>query len=75
MSFRNVIDALLIASATTTVCLAAETAGRSFATPEDAVVALIAAMRADDETAMRRVLGPDSEALIHSGDEVSVNAD
>jgi len=44
---------------------------RSFATPEDAAAALVKAMRANDETAMRDVLGPGSDALVRSGDKVS----
>jgi hypothetical protein len=49
--------------------MAAEVVARSFATPEAAVAALVAAIRADDEKAMRNVLGPGSETLIHSGDQ------
>jgi Protein of unknown function (DUF2950) len=46
-------------------------AARSFATPEEAAAALVAAMRADDEKAVRTALGPGSDALAHSGDRVA----
>jgi hypothetical protein len=42
-----------------------------FATPDLAVAALVAAARANDEAALRRVLGPGSEGLIDSGDDVA----
>ena len=42
-----------------------------FATPEEAVVALIAAARADKVAALHDVLGPGSDALLYSGDPVS----
>jgi hypothetical protein len=71
MSARILISVLLIVFATTTVCLAVETPRRSFATPAEAVSALVAAMRTGDAAAIHRVLGPGSEALIHSGDEVA----
>jgi hypothetical protein len=43
----------------------------SFATPEEAVDSLVAALRADDESELHRVLGPDSDELLWSGDEVA----
>jgi hypothetical protein len=51
---------------------AAEPARQSFASPEDAAAAVVAAARSHDEAALRTVLGPGSEALISSGDR---NAD
>jgi hypothetical protein len=46
-------------------------AARGFATPEEAVAALVTAARADDTAAMRSVLGPGSDALVQSGDKVA----
>jgi hypothetical protein len=40
----------------------------TFATADDAVGALIAALTADDTSALRRIFGPGSDALISSGD-------
>jgi hypothetical protein len=42
-----------------------------FATPEEAVRALVAAARADSVSAMHDVLGPGSTALLYSGDPVA----
>jgi len=43
----------------------------TFATPEAAVDALIAANRDNDLTKLLAILGPDGEKLIHSGDSVA----
>jgi hypothetical protein len=42
-----------------------------FATPEEAAAALAAAARADNVAAMHDVLGPNSAALLYSGDRVA----
>ncbi len=54
--------------------LAAGTPQKSFPSPEEAVSSLVAAVRADDIKEMRVILGPGSEALISSGDDVSDRA-
>jgi len=43
----------------------------TYATPEGAVDQLIAALRADDTGKLARLLGPGSEDLVHSGDDVA----
>jgi hypothetical protein len=47
----------------------------AFETPEAAVEALVGALRADDRTALLRILGPDSEEIIDSGDSLADKAD
>lgn len=42
-----------------------------FATPEEAAAALVAAARADNVAAMHDVLGPNSAALLYSGDRLA----
>jgi len=42
----------------------------TFATPEAAVEALVAALKADDKAALGKVLGPDSADVIDSGDPI-----
>lgn len=42
----------------------------TFASPEDAIAALIEALKAGDQAALGRVLGPGSAALLRSGDPV-----
>ncbi|MGH7083152.1 MAG: DUF2950 domain-containing protein [Acetobacteraceae bacterium] len=49
----------------------AATTERSFATAAQAVAALVAALRANDTTALSAVLGPGSEKLLSSGDAVA----
>jgi len=51
---------------------AAQDAGQQdFATAEQAADALVSALRTDDTQQILRVLGPDGEKLIHSGDAVA----
>lgn len=52
----------------------AETAaaiGQTFGSAEEGVTALIDALRANQESALEKVLGPGSARLVHSGDEYS----
>ncbi|HSC93781.1 MAG TPA: DUF2950 domain-containing protein, partial [Burkholderiales bacterium] len=44
---------------------------KTFATPEDAAAAFVAAAKSGDARAMRDVLGPGSESIVQSGDAVS----
>ena len=81
MQYRYIVGALLIvlgggvAPVPAWASPAAESAmpaqAARFATPEEAVSALIAAARADNVAAMHDVLGPGSAALLNSGDPVS----
>lgn len=61
----------LIASPST----AATVRHRTFASPDDAVKALVAAVRAHDEKELLLILGPGSRELISSGDEVADKTD
>lgn len=54
--------------------IAADKPQKSFPSPEEAVSSLVAAVRADDIKEMHIILGPGSEALISSGDDVSDRA-
>jgi len=45
--------------------------GQSYATPEEAVSALLAALRADKQNELQTILGPASARLINSGDKYS----
>lgn len=53
------------------IALAAETKQKSFATPEDAAKALVAAAKSGDMKAMLDILGPGSKAIVQSGDAVA----
>lgn len=48
--------------------LAAASAQRSFASPDEAASALAKAARADDQSALRAIFGPGHDALLSSGD-------
>ena len=54
--------------------IAAETKPKSFATPEEAVKALIAAAKAHDVKAMQGILGAGSREIVQSGDAVADKA-
>jgi hypothetical protein len=43
----------------------------SFASPDEAATALIAAARKGDQATLRKLFGPDSEEILSSGDEVA----
>jgi hypothetical protein len=62
--------AALLAVAVSTTALA-ESGQRTFARPEQAVPALVAAASADDQAALLAVLGPGSEDVVSSGDPVA----
>lgn len=47
---------------------------KGFSSPEEAVISLVAAVRANDEKEMLAILGPVSKELISSGDEVADRA-
>jgi hypothetical protein len=51
--------------------LAAKSSQTSFASPEQAVDGLVAAMRASSTSDLIKVLGPDSKSLVSSGDRVA----
>lgn len=62
----------IIAALGAAVCaLAADMQQREFATAQDAVQALVAAVRSDDQPELLRILGPKGEPLIRSGDRIA----
>jgi hypothetical protein len=63
--------AMLVAAAAVPRAGAAAAAQKHFATPEEAVQALVAAAKADDSKALLAVLGPDATRVVSSGDTVA----
>lgn len=53
------------------VLRAAEPTQKTFASPDAGVAALVAAVKANDQPALRAILGAHGEKLIHSGDPVA----
>jgi hypothetical protein len=68
-ALRGLICALTLL-AMAPLAMAASVPQKSFASPEEAVSALVDAVKANDESALRVVLGPRSGKLISSGDPV-----
>ena len=68
------VVALFFALACAGSALAAEAKQKAFATPEEAVKELIAAVKAGDAKAMQAILGPGSKAIVQSGDAVADKA-
>jgi hypothetical protein len=69
--FGLCVGAALALGGTARSALAADTSQEDFATAEQAVDALIGAMRRGDQPQLLQVLGPDGEKLIHSGDAIA----
>ncbi len=66
------LAALILVTSCSTAWAAAATPGQKrFETPEEAVQALIGALRTDDKKVLREVLGPSSGPLLASGDKVA----
>ncbi len=60
-----------IVAVTMSACASDEPEQLSFDTPGQAAIALITALSRDDDTALRHLLGPDTDSLISSGDDVA----
>jgi len=62
---------LILLAGISPVLYAAQSAQQSFPSPDEAVKALVVAVRANDVKALLSILGPESRALISSGDEAA----
>lgn len=69
-----VVTAVLMIAALASVCQAAGPRQIRFTSPDEAVQALVTAIRTDDEKALLAILGPGSRELVSSGDSVADNA-
>ena len=68
---RSVLIALSLALVAWPLASVASAAQREFATPEEAVTALIDAVKANNQKALLDILGPQSRPLVFSGDSVA----
>jgi len=66
-----IIAAVILLSGTYSHSLAGSIPQKSFASPEEAVDALVVAVRANDKEEILAILGPGGKELISSGDEVA----
>jgi hypothetical protein len=69
-AFGIVVTVILIAGLSQ-VLLAAETEQKKFKSPEEAVKALVEAVKGNDTKGLMAIFGPSSKELIFSGDEVA----
>lgn len=69
-SLTCIITAVILLSGTYSPSLAKSIQQKSFASPEEAVKALVVAVKADDKKEMLAILGPEGKELVSSGDEV-----
>jgi Protein of unknown function (DUF2950) len=67
--YRNAVS--LVTGAILTLLMPAAHAQKSYPTPEEAVSALVEAVKDGSKSKMIRVLGPDADEIIDSGDEVA----
>lgn len=70
----GIITFVIFLSVTSSPLLAKSIKQKRFASPEEAVNALVAAVKADDKKEMLAILGPGGKELISSGDEVADKA-
>ena len=68
-AYRNAVP--LVAAAILTLLVSAAHAQKSYPTPEQAVSALVEAVKGGGIWQMKRVLGPDADEIIESGDDVA----
>ncbi len=71
IEFSILAAVLLLAAAVNPVSAANGAKQKSFATPEEAVQQLAAAVKVDDAKTLLQILGPGAKALISSGDAVA----
>jgi hypothetical protein len=69
------LAAFLLAAALVTGCAPKPESHLSFATPEEAVTAMVAALEKGDVALLGRLLGPGAEEVVSSGDPVADKAD
>jgi hypothetical protein len=67
--YRSVVS--LVAGAVLTLLVSAAQAQKSYPTPEEALSALVDAVKDGSKSKMKKVLGPDADEIIDSGDEVA----
>ena len=70
----GIITCVIFLSVTYSPSLAKSMRQKSFASPEEAVNALVASVKSDDKKEMLAILGPEGKELMSSGDEVADKA-
>lgn len=76
MSWLILAFSAVLAALPGSLCLCAqETGQRTFASPQEALTALVDALKAGDRQELLAILGPEGKEIISSGDEVSDRAD
>jgi hypothetical protein len=73
-TMRSIMLALLLVCSLSTASRVSAEAAKTFASPEEAGAALIAAMEANDDKALVVIFGPDSADIVQSGSDPVVAA-
>jgi hypothetical protein len=73
-TLTGIIAAVILLSGTYSPSFAKSIRQKSFASPEEAVTALVDAVKANNKKEMLAILGPEGKELISSGDEVADKA-
>ncbi len=73
LALAAIVLVLSLASMTGNTSAADSSGQQVFTSPNDAVVALVAAARSDDLKALQSILGSDAQEILSSGDEVADN--
>lgn len=68
------VACLMLVAFSTQVIAAAKIKQKTFASPEDAVKALMDALRANDDKELLAIFGPGAESLVSSGDKIKDKA-
>src|ERR1051326_7781932 len=69
--FRLILVATLLLSINIGRLGAQESAQKTYSSPQQAVQALVTAVKADDPAQLMQILGPEAKAILYSGDPVA----
>jgi hypothetical protein len=70
-SFQMILVATLLVSMNIGRLAAEQSAPKTYSSPQQAVQALVTAVKADDPAQLMQILGPEAKAILYSGDPVA----
>ena len=66
-----ILVATLLVSMNVGGLAAQQSAQKTYSSPQQAVLALVTAVKADDQAQLMKILGPEAKAILYSGDPVA----
>ena len=69
--FQLILVAILLVSMSIGRLAAQQSAQKTYSSPQQAVLALVTAVKADDHAQLMEILGPEAKAILYSGDPVA----